>query len=403
MYSEEATRCESGLDEIWQSHRESVRRMLIGLTRDIDLADDLLQETYLNAQNGIAAYRGEGARAWLAAIARNAFNAHVRRRYVQSEIPMDCDDAQDNSHPGSPSYIDLLSLRQAISALPDALRTALMMKHYGGFTYQEIARDMECAVGTAKWRVNEALSRLRSALAGDGRMRKMECPCNDRLLDYVYGMVQGGDAEKIRLHLRDCPKCREQADELRHLTRSLDALEGDFRMMHIVELEADGTATLYVTVNDIHTGDAPLRVNTFDAEKHSALAYLSQRGDELSFVKEQSAKCDHRFTYTFDLAFPVEVGQVMDLLCVFQPARSGTHESRDGVCSFQWRQAPGEHETVYVQVICLPRGAELVSAQPEPHHVQSNGATTVAWRTLLPPYTQFDCTVDYRMKEPDLT
>ncbi|MCX6376021.1 MAG: RNA polymerase subunit sigma, partial [Armatimonadetes bacterium] len=53
------------LERRWASDREHVRRMLIGLTRDIDLADDLLQETYLKALNGMSSCRGDNDRAWL--------------------------------------------------------------------------------------------------------------------------------------------------------------------------------------------------------------------------------------------------------------------------------------------------------------------------------------------------
>jgi hypothetical protein len=42
---------------MWERHRDDMKRLLLSLTRDIDLTDDLLQETYLHAQAGMAAYR----------------------------------------------------------------------------------------------------------------------------------------------------------------------------------------------------------------------------------------------------------------------------------------------------------------------------------------------------------
>ena len=41
---------QAAIDELWEANRDYVRRMLIGLTRDLDVADDLLQETYLRMQ-----------------------------------------------------------------------------------------------------------------------------------------------------------------------------------------------------------------------------------------------------------------------------------------------------------------------------------------------------------------
>ena len=68
------------LETIWERHNSYVRRFLVRLAGDVDLADDLLQETYLRARSGLSAYRGGDAKAWLAAIARNVFYAHARRK-----------------------------------------------------------------------------------------------------------------------------------------------------------------------------------------------------------------------------------------------------------------------------------------------------------------------------------
>jgi len=72
---------ENDLERMWETSREYVRRLLISLTRDIDLADDMLQETYLRARDGFAGYRGGDGRAWLTAIAKNVFYTHARRKY----------------------------------------------------------------------------------------------------------------------------------------------------------------------------------------------------------------------------------------------------------------------------------------------------------------------------------
>ena len=89
MHMTESAELNESLREMWETHREYLRRMLIGLARDIDLADDLLQETYLNARAGIPGFRDGDARAWLATIARNAFLMHVRRPCVRLESPLD--------------------------------------------------------------------------------------------------------------------------------------------------------------------------------------------------------------------------------------------------------------------------------------------------------------------------
>jgi RNA polymerase sigma-70 factor (ECF subfamily) len=115
------------LEQIWESHRESVRRLLIGLGRDIDLAEDLLQETYLRARAGISSYRGGDLRSWLAAIARNTFYGHMRQRHVQAEVPLDGREPMGGDAPHD--RVELLAVRQAVAGLAPALQTALILKH----------------------------------------------------------------------------------------------------------------------------------------------------------------------------------------------------------------------------------------------------------------------------------
>ena len=62
------------LESMWKLHSDRLKRTLISLTRDIDLADDLLQETYVRANAGIHSYRGGDARAWLGAKAGRSPN-----------------------------------------------------------------------------------------------------------------------------------------------------------------------------------------------------------------------------------------------------------------------------------------------------------------------------------------
>lgn len=160
------------LERIWNPHRGFLRRLLIGMTRDIDLAEDLLQDTYVRARTGFSGYHGGDPRAWLSAIARSAFLTHVRRMSYSRERYELTDEQPDRGiAPGSVDHLDALSIRQAVAGLEPRLRTALILKHYAGLKYEEIAAETECAVGTAKWRVNQAVGQLRSALGIAPRIR----------------------------------------------------------------------------------------------------------------------------------------------------------------------------------------------------------------------------------------
>jgi len=388
----------SALEPIWERHRESVRRLLIGLGRDLDLADDLLQETYLRARAGIVSYRGGNAQAWLGAIARNVFFSYRRQRYVRSEIPLDGHDPGNDDGALGTGYLDLLAIRQAIRKLSPALRAALVMKHYGEFTYQEIADQLGCAVGTAKWRVSEAVAQLRLALAPkEAAVAKCTFLVGPAVLDYVYGLLSEDAASEMQSHLTRCRDCRQQVQEIGSIISRLDTLEGDHKMMHMVDLDDAGVPTLYSAWTFVNSAGCPRADVGFNAEKDYQLEHLYQEDADLSFDVEQSPECEHRFRYEAKLARPVLPGERVDLLCVFRAASRRAAKRLDGGrFRFWWGQCPGENETVYLQAIRLPDGAAVLSAHPQPNASRSDRARTLLWRCLLPPMQQFECTIEYR-------
>jgi RNA polymerase sigma-70 factor (ECF subfamily) len=385
-----------GLEQMWESHRESVRRLLLGLARDLDLADDLLQDTYLRARAGISSYRGGDARAWLAAVARSAFYTYARKRHVRAEVPLS--EHGPRSEDATHDRVELLAVRQAIAELPPALRTALLMKHYAGFTYREIAGHTGCPVGTAKWRVSEALGALRTALRAEGRQAVAECTLPDdiSLIDYAYGVLPEKEAARVKAHVVKCASCREQVEELNRVAWMLDALEGDHRQMHFIELDAEGVSTLYVTESHVNAGDETVPVIEFQSGSRHPVAHIYQDGEEITFTREPSADFDHLDHYTATLARPVVRGQRIRSLSVYPPTDgSETKRVGEGRFSFHWKQGPGSNETAYVQALRLPPGAKLVSSDPEPADTRGNGTITLLWRTVLAAHEFFECTVEY--------
>ena len=58
-------------------------------------------------------------------------------------------------------------LQQALQALPEAARSVLVLREYGGLSYQEIASVLDVPVGTVMSRLNYARNRLRELLKGN--------------------------------------------------------------------------------------------------------------------------------------------------------------------------------------------------------------------------------------------
>ena len=126
-----------------------------------DLADDVVQDTYVRAWRALPAYRAEAsARTWLLAIARRACVDAMRargrgRRLVETLLRQRPATAVDDDAAHHALY-DL------VARLPIERRTAFVLTQSLGLSYAEAATVCDCAIGTIRSRV----ARARADLAG---------------------------------------------------------------------------------------------------------------------------------------------------------------------------------------------------------------------------------------------
>lgn len=394
---------------MWAEHREYLRRMLIGLSRDIDLAEDLLQETYLRAQNGLAAYRGGSSQAWLATIAKNVFFNHARKSHVNSEIPMDGDEHESEAPVGSPTHIASLQVRETVDKLTDPLRQALILRHYGGFSYSEIGERMLCPTGTARRRVWTAIRQLKSALGPvfeEAIAMRCEQVRGTKLLDYLYGSLSGKTGDNIQAHLEQCPACHKEAEEIRRIISVLDEASDDYKVTRIIDLDSLGIPTDYTWWNNINRSDYPKTSENWTINKESSVEYLTIMGEEV--MVDVLPYSDTQHLYLIDLVKPVPPHGREEALLVTRNLADGgrAKKTADGRWRYYFGTSPNTgREWLQYLAIRLPKGAKLVKAEPAPTRVEANGTTTLYWRSLLPKLWpgggnqryQFECTIDYHL------
>ena len=407
MLSLKPQRMETPFEQIWENHREYVRRILISLTRDIDLADDVLQETYLRASDGFGGYRGGDAKAWLAAIAKNAFYAHARRKYFGSEVALDSDTPAKTDLLGSSRHIALISLRQAIADLPEALRQALLMKHYGGFTYSEIARRLDCPQGTAQQRVFTAIRRLRQTLGAlREEMAKMTCGelSGRKLVDYAYGKLSTDDMAVVKEHLAKCPKCRMEVDQTVEVFRALDAVECSFKITFFIERIESWRCYITITApmdeggQPFEGGDEP-----FEVGPNWIVVYAAMEGEEVVMEKLPSDD-PSRHRYIPHLPRQVEPGEIVELLFVAEQDRAeqerwdtytSTQETLTANGNICGDDGP-QMDVVYLIALRLDENATLIETHPKPTELRTDGHTTVYYRGFLPAHQAFKWKVEYK-------
>jgi RNA polymerase sigma-70 factor (ECF subfamily) len=143
--------------------------------KEIQLAEDISQEAFIKAYKAIDSFREESAfYTWLYRITANTaknYLVSIGRKRESSISELSTLENEDQfviaSH-DSPDEILLAqelrnTLFNAVSSLPEDTRTALSLREFEGLNYEEIAKIMNCPVGTVRSRIfrgREALEDL---------------------------------------------------------------------------------------------------------------------------------------------------------------------------------------------------------------------------------------------------
>ena len=159
--------------EIYARLAQGVRRYLLHLTGGSDIADDLLQETFLQMHRSRAAYNPAYAvKPWVFGLARNVF---LMNRRSARRLARVCESREDL--PESPVFpeADRLSsqdeIRRGIAHLHPEQAEALLLHHEWGFSFEEIAGMLGISAAAARARASRGMADLRAALNNLQRAR----------------------------------------------------------------------------------------------------------------------------------------------------------------------------------------------------------------------------------------
>jgi RNA polymerase sigma-70 factor (ECF subfamily) len=143
-----------------------LRAFAISLAHDVNVADDLVQETILRAWNAIDRFEpGTNLNAWLFTILRNQFLTAIRKAKREIEDPDGGYAARQATPPTQNDRVDFQDLRAALARLPVSQREAVLLVGASGLPYEEAAEIIGVPVGTVKSRVNRARASLAAMLS----------------------------------------------------------------------------------------------------------------------------------------------------------------------------------------------------------------------------------------------
>lgn len=144
----------------------NLRRYARALTRDVEQADDLVQDCLERALSRRHLWKADGnTRAWLFTIMHN-IHANDTRRIAGRPGVVTLDD-DDRRHAGPPSQMDRIAgieLGEALDSLPPDQRQVVLLIALEGMTYAEVAEAIDVPAGTVMSRLSRGRARLRQLM-----------------------------------------------------------------------------------------------------------------------------------------------------------------------------------------------------------------------------------------------
>ena len=142
----------------------ALRRYARALTRDSDIADDLVQDTLVRALRSEHLFHGGDLRSWLYTILTNLNRNRLRslaRRPTLSSI--EDNDAPDLAGPEAGGR----DIERALATLVEDQRNALLLVVLEGLSYREVAEVQSVPIGTVMSRLARARTQIKSYLDGE--------------------------------------------------------------------------------------------------------------------------------------------------------------------------------------------------------------------------------------------
>jgi RNA polymerase sigma-70 factor, ECF subfamily len=172
-----------------EKYQRKLARLLSRFIRDPAEVEDVTQEAFIKAYRALPAFRGDSAfYTWLYRIgintAKNYLMAMGRRAPTSTEVEAEeaegfeeGEQLRDINTPESMLLSNEIArtVNATIEQLPEELRTAIQMREIEGMSYEDIAKAMDCPIGTVRsriFRAREAIAEQLRPLLDTGKDRR---------------------------------------------------------------------------------------------------------------------------------------------------------------------------------------------------------------------------------------
>ena len=153
-------------ERLYREHAGRVYGLCLRMTRDVQLAEDCTQDTFINAWRALPKFETRSSLStWLHRIAVNVSLAKRRKSLSAEAAPA----APENGEAATEAWtletpVEVQEIESAIGALPEGARDALVLHALYGYSHGEAAQMLGIAEGTCKAQLHRARRLLRERL-----------------------------------------------------------------------------------------------------------------------------------------------------------------------------------------------------------------------------------------------
>ena len=153
-------------DLLLLKYQSRVVGLALKFVKDLQIAEDIAQESFLKAYKSINSFREESAfYTWIYRITVNTSKNYLTSKNRKKELSeSDINKLEDSEDifdiPGGSSPEEILSannlrevIMESLTNLPEDIRTAISLREFEGLTYEEISEVLNCPIGTVRSRI----------------------------------------------------------------------------------------------------------------------------------------------------------------------------------------------------------------------------------------------------------
>lgn len=160
-------RSEKAFSYLYDNYSGALYGIINGIIADKDLANDVLQNVFVNIWRKIELYDASKGRlfTWMLNIARNASIDELRSKgYKEAQKNRPIEDGAELATAVTHPTVADVGLKKVLGKLKGDVRVLIDMSYFQGFTHEEISKALNIPLGTVKTRIRTALIQLRTMI-----------------------------------------------------------------------------------------------------------------------------------------------------------------------------------------------------------------------------------------------